>query len=742
VKKILASSVLSTAILFPGLVNAEDLTLPANMVVDQKVEVRKGATTSYPVVTSLASGQNVKVVAEFTNSIGELWYRVDLGSTLGWAPADHFISTSSSIKVGSYALVAGDNVNVRKGATTSYEVITKLSDGTTVKVIDQFKNSLDELWYRIEVGETKGWVVSTLLEPKPTINPPAPPTDTNLPAIGSYVYSYVNSLDVRRGASLSYASVATLSLNQKVQVVSQFTHTNGESWLRVAVNSSLMGWVPASSVGTTAALNQTLYVTVDNANLRNGPSLNDEVIDQVDKGTVLKAISSQQNSSTDLWYKVITPAGQTAWIHSSIVSKTAPAIGSTMYIGTRNAAMFSGASFQYRVTERLTYNSKVTVLREFVNSLGQTWVQIKSSTGKTGWTPAYEVISSKNDYDYLYALNKAVIRKGAATNYAVSAYLKENEPLIVLTKLGNWTNVETLGGTRGWIDNSQTSPVSLKRLTSPTVSEVGGVPLLTWTKPIDFNFTYSTTSNQLKLTGGLTDIALPTSKVPGIKSITTSAVSATEKSAILTFEPGYTFTIRNYNNKITIKVIPTGLAGKKIILDPGHGGHDPGAIGPTGLKEKDVNLGTALLLKKELEKYGATVKLTRSTDVFLELSERTAIANSSDYDAFISIHADSYSSTSYGSSTYYNSTENFNGPKSKVLAYDLLPNMTAATGTYNRGVKMQNLYVNRMNELSSVLVELAFISNPKEEGLLKTTTFRQKASEGIRKGLQEYFSGL
>lgn len=61
----------------------------------------------------------------------------------------------------------------------------------------------------------------------------------------------------------------------------------------------------------------------------------------------------------------------------------------------KNAVLYSGASFQYEVKERLAYNSKVTVLNEVVNSLNQTWVQIKSSTGRTGWTPKYELISSK-----------------------------------------------------------------------------------------------------------------------------------------------------------------------------------------------------------------------------------------------------------------------------------------------------------------------------------------------------------
>ncbi|KPD00142.1 N-acetylmuramoyl-L-alanine amidase LytC precursor [Geobacillus sp. BCO2] len=122
------------------------------------------------------------------------------------------------------------------------------------------------------------------------------------------------------------------------------------------------------------------------------------------------------------------------------------------------------------------------------------------------------------------------------------------------------------------------------------------------------------------------------------------------------------------------------------------------------------------------------MKLTRSTDIFLELSERTWIANSSDYDAFISIHADSYSRTSRGTTTYYNVSSNFNGPKSEQLAAIVQKHLVQQLGTYDRGHKTQDFYVNRKNELPSILVELAFISNPNEEALLKTKAFRQKSS--------------
>ncbi|WP_249365404.1 SH3 domain-containing protein [Cytobacillus citreus] len=755
-KKLIASSVLATAALFPALVQAENLNPPANMLVDQNVEIRKGATSSYPLVTSLPSGKSVTVTDEFMNSIGETWYRVDLGDKQGWGLASHFSpnpSGNNGLQIGKNAAITEDNVNVRKGATTSYEVVTKLSKGTVVKVIDSFKNSKNEVWYRIEAGSTTGWVIQNYLKPagdsnppppsnetkiiqadkapvrkgateaysivtyvtknqkvtiidtfknakqetwyridlgkvqgwihesafKPGSNLPSPPETTNpIPEIGSYVYSHQNGLDVRKGASESYASVSKLSLNQKVKVIDHFSHPNGATWLRVEVTPSLMGWIPAGTVGTSEAMNLNLYVSADVANLRSGPSTNDAVVDQATKGTKLKAIKKVTNESGEVWYQAVTSSNKTVWVSASVVS-TQPAIkaGTTLIVGANNISLYSGASTQYKVTEVLKINSKVTVLGDFTNSLGQHWINLQSSSGKKGWVP-----SSAMD----------------------SFHLVE------------------------------------KKLLSPTVTTLDGDRFLNWVKPSKFPISYQVlSSNRLKLTGGITDVEIPKEKIKGIKSIETFS-SGGEKSVVITFEPGYSFTFRDYSDKLSIKIVPYGLLGKKIIIDAGHGGKDPGTVGPTGLKEKDVALATALLLKEELEKYGAIVTLTRNKDIFLELSERTAIANKSNADTFISVHGDSFSSTSNGTTTYYNSTVNYNGPRSKTLGDAVQKNMVSSMKTYNRGVKEQNFYVNRMNELPSVLVELAFLSNPKEEALLKTTEFRKKAAVGITKGLEEYFN--
>jgi N-acetylmuramoyl-L-alanine amidase len=739
VKKIIASSFLATAFLLPLVANAEETKLPVSMVTIQKVELRKGATASYPSVKSLSTGQQVVVIDEFTNSLGESWYRVDLGDVKGWGLSKSFTKAEASL-LGKYAVSNGTNINVRKGASTSYQVIGKLSKGQKVKVIDKFTNSQGALWYRIEFEGKNGWVSGEFLDKAPSSKYVSSTTKNE-----SYKIVEYSNANVRKGASTSYLSIAKVYKNQKVKIIDSFTNSKGEKWFRVDLGK-VKGWVIASAFKsqTSMAAKEIKTVQVNKANVRKGASESYAIVGSVSKNQKLSIIDSFKNSKGEQWFRVDLGKVK-GWVIASAFEKNSPAPPPsqstyTMYVGTKNAILYSGATYNYRAVEKLTYNSKVTVLGEFVNSSKQIWVRIKTPSGKTGWTPKFELVKSQSEAKFVYALNNAVIRKGASPKYAVTKTLTGNESLRVLQELNGWINVETSNGVRGWIVKTQTSTVSLKRLTTPSTLSEKDAQYLIWKKPSDFKFSYSTLSyNRLKLSQGITDVELPAFKVKGIKSIEAIQSSASEKSVILSFEPGYTFTIRDYKDKVTIKVIPTGLLGKKIIIDAGHGGKDTGAVGPTGLMEKEVNLKTALLLKSELEKSGAIVTLTRSTDVFLELSERTAIANSSNADAFISIHADSFSTSSKGSTTYYNTTVNFNGPKSEELAQAVQKNMVDSLATYNRGVKEQEFYVNRMNELPSILVELAFISNPKEEALLRSNAFRQKAALGIRKGLEEYF---
>lgn len=172
----------------------------------------------------------------------------------------------------------------------------------------------------------------------------------------------------------------------------------------------------------------------------------------------------------------------------------------------------------------------------------------------------------------------------------------------------------------------------------------------------------------------------------------------------------------------------------KIVIDPGHGGSDPGAVGPNGLKEAHVNLAVALKVAEKLRKAGVEVKLTRTSDVFIDLQPRCDIANSSGADYFVSIHCNSARTPeAKGTETY---CYKFGG-QGEVLAKAIQAELLAATGRTNRGVKTANFYVLRRTNMPAVLTELAFISNPEEECLLADPGYQEKCADAIAKGISK-----
>ena len=185
--------------------------------------------------------------------------------------------------------------------------------------------------------------------------------------------------------------------------------------------------------------------------------------------------------------------------------------------------------------------------------------------------------------------------------------------------------------------------------------------------------------------------------------------------------------------------VPTdGLEGKVIVLDPGHGGKDPGALGDEN-KEKELTLSTAKKVKTKLEAAGAKVLMTRTGDTYPTLSDRVAFSKKNKADVFISIHFNSSSSSSAnGIDTFYWTTYK----NEKALATYVQKEVIESTGLNSRGVKTGNFQVIRENNMQAILIELGFISNPDEEAVIETSKFQNNAAEGIVNGLEAYFESL
>ena len=189
------------------------------------------------------------------------------------------------------------------------------------------------------------------------------------------------------------------------------------------------------------------------------------------------------------------------------------------------------------------------------------------------------------------------------------------------------------------------------------------------------------------------------------------------------------------------------LAGETIVVDPGHGGIDGGAAA-YGRVEKAVTLPIGLDLSALLRGAGARVILTRSSDRFVSLADRVAIANAAGGDAFVSIHANALSDPGYaGVTTFYGASSGFvTGVRrtpglvtaSRILATDVEAATQARTGEIDRGVQSADYYVLGNSHMPTVLIETGFITNPAEGQRLTTPAYQEALAAGIAAGLAQF----
>src|SRR5467141_2323973 len=275
--------------------------------------------------------------------------------------------------------------------------------------------------------------------------------------------------------------------------------------------------------------------------------------------------------------------------------------------------------------------------------------------------------------------------------------------------------------------------------------------------------------------------AVARNSLPGAKSAKSKSMKATASSAkpALIRPASAPQPTRDGQSTLTRAL---GLKIGRIVIDAGHGGHDTGTIGPTGLMEKDLCLDVALRLGKIIEQRlpGADVVYTRSDDTFVPLEERTNIANQAKADLFISIHANSSRDhAARGIETYYlnlkgsaeamevAARENASSQdgvhdlqdlvkkiartekidESKELAEDIQDSLAkriqkSSKPVKNRGVRQAPFVVLIGADMPSILTEISFLSNPADEQMLKKPEQRQKVAEGLYQGVVSYLESM
>ncbi|MFZ7103479.1 MAG: N-acetylmuramoyl-L-alanine amidase [Peptococcaceae bacterium] len=376
----------------------------------------------------------------------------------------------------------------------------------------------------------------------------------------------------------------------------------------------------------------------------------------------------------------------------------------------------------------------------FITGEQNNWLQISLADGTTGWLASWLVKETQILKTAVVTGDIVNIRQGAGTNYAAAGQVKAGENLTILSGQNDWYLVKLANGTQGWIANWLVRVEGETGLQSGYIT--GDAVNIRQNAGTEFPALF-----QLKKG----DQVVVREKNADWYLIDSPQGSGWVASWLLTVN-GVQVSRGGGGNSGT--QLTGDLVGKTIVIDPGHGSiqpggwSDPGAIGKIlGIKERDVNLEVALQVQQLLSQQGARVIMTHTTSsTYLSLAGRADIANSSNADIFVSIHANSNHNSAYsGTSVYYyapssNSLLFAQRGQRQALASFVQEETVKSGGRKNLGIMESNLAVLRETRVPSILVEMAFLSNAEEERLMNTRDFQSRIAWGIYKGIEKYFT--
>jgi len=455
---------------------------------------------------------------------------------------------------------------------------------------------------------------------------------------------------------------------------------------------AVVQWEPASrlvSIQRPAEkenISRQLVVQGDLVNIRSGPGTNHEILTQVSRGTRLASLDKFAD-----WYKVGLTDGQTGWIVDKY-TKEEPAT----------------STISPQTTEKP--DPVVSSPDNQENKQTDPGKQIDPDEDKTNQEGALPVNGQNKD--------------NSETGSPVALPGQGNGKQTLQLAVSQEENI-----TKVKITSDQKITYNIFRLHTPErlVVDIDGTPPenLPAKQSID-----SKAVSQLRI-GWF-------SRDPDI----TRVVFDTEEEVLYKTETSAdqkTITVSVFIPDIK-DILPDTL----IVLDAGHGGSDPGAIGGAlGLKEKNVTLDVVKRIARLLTSYGARVILTRSADEYVTLDDRVRIANSAGADLFVSIHMNANNSNLLkGTSTYYvrSCNDSKRLGKSRQLAGCIQNALLTTLQLQDKNVRQADFVVIRDTTMPAVLAEVAYISNPEEEKLMTTEQFLENAAMGIVKGISSYLA--
>ncbi|UAL52030.1 N-acetylmuramoyl-L-alanine amidase [Metabacillus dongyingensis] len=356
------------------------------------------------------------------------------------------------------------------------------------------------------------------------------------------------------------------------------------------------------------------------------------------------------------------------------------------------------------------------------------WSRIEYN-GVKGYAP-YSSISSKPKYFTYYANKNTSIYSSKSTASSVLANLTRNGQM----------KIRQGGISNGWAEadyNGKTGYLKSSDIVNKPVAAEEITP-----EELKYYVRENLSLRSQKSTSSSIILTIPQGKE--VKVLNPSELKDDWASVIYNGKTGYVSA-----KYLTLEPIAKETElNKVIVLDPGHGGKDPGAIG-NGLQEKDITLAVGKLTADKLKKLGYDVHMTRTDDTYLSLNERTDFSYSKSAGVFVSIHMNSSTAPSAnGTETFAtNGSSSFSTASmtdkekadSAKLAVFIQSRLVKALDTRNRGIKEEAFYVIDKNYTRSVLIEMGFISNKNDASIFKTNDGKDGAAEAIAQGINDFY---
>lgn len=464
-----------------------------------------------------------------------------------------------------------------------------------------------------------------------------------------------------------------------------------------------------TGTSTVAAINSVI-VKGDAVNLRSGAGTGYKTVGQVSKGDKLTVLNSGKDTSGQLWYQVQTTNGK-AWIaswlvtaetggaatDSSTASQAGSNVGKTVYVTGDVVNLRSGAGTSYKQVGQVRKGDSFTVLRSSNDTEGKAWYQVEMEDGARVWIASWLTSTTKT------SSAASTVSTGVRTSLELKPVLQDGKKTVISLKHGegNVYSLEKVSGTQ--------LQLLLDNVT------LGGQ---TNTQGNGFHVALAEAGdNRVRVT-----------------------IDYTLGSYADIVQEGDWLTLNCYHTG-------SGLAGRTIVLDPGHGGSDPGGcVDGAPINDAEVGYAVAVRLRTLLEQAGATVVMTREeipSNQKVFMTDRIEMNNQLEPDIFVSIHGNKAGTgvtTATGAETYTYDGKNYT---QKYLADDLAEKICDGlkVSTNQKSVtKKKNLYVLRMNNHPAVLVECGYLDNPGDLSLLATEAYQQKLAEGIYQGVTAYFN--